>query len=42
LTVIATDLAPTALPPGLTREELMMALKGHALGGQSVIGRYSR
>ncbi|MHA7683990.1 YbhB/YbcL family Raf kinase inhibitor-like protein [Cupriavidus sp. PET2-C1] len=42
LTVIATDLAPTALPPGLTRDELMQALKGHALGGQSVIGRYAR
>ncbi|GAB7547930.1 YbhB/YbcL family Raf kinase inhibitor-like protein [Cupriavidus sp. CuC1] len=42
LTVIATDLAPTALPPGLSREELMQALKGHALGGQSVVGRYAR
>jgi len=42
LTVIATDLPPTALPAGLTREELMSALKGHALGGQSVIGKYSR
>lgn len=42
LTVIATDLAPTALPPGLSREELMQALKGHALGGQSVIGKYAR
>ncbi|MFJ1256164.1 YbhB/YbcL family Raf kinase inhibitor-like protein [Cupriavidus sp. CuC1] len=42
LTVVATDLAPSALPPGLTRDELMSALKGHALGGQSVIGKYSR
>ncbi|MDF3832300.1 YbhB/YbcL family Raf kinase inhibitor-like protein [Cupriavidus basilensis] len=42
LTVVATDIAPSALPPGLTREALMAALKGHALGAQSVIGRYGR
>jgi Raf kinase inhibitor-like YbhB/YbcL family protein len=41
LTVIATDLEPT-LPAGMTRDELMAALKGHALGGQSVVGRYGR
>lgn len=41
-TVIASDLEPNALPPGLTREELLIALKGHALGGQSTIGYYAR
>lgn len=41
-TVIATDLAPTALPPGLSRDALLAALKGHALGGQSTVGYYAR
>ncbi|HAT31115.1 MAG TPA: YbhB/YbcL family Raf kinase inhibitor-like protein [Janthinobacterium sp.] len=40
--VIASDLAPGALPPGLNREELLAALKGHALGGQSTLGTYAR
>lgn len=42
LTVVASDLDPNALPPGLTREEVLAALKGHALGGQSIVGRYAR
>jgi phosphatidylethanolamine-binding protein (PEBP) family uncharacterized protein len=42
LTVIASDLAPGTLPAGLDRNALLAALKGHALGGQSVIGRYGR
>ncbi|HCN90437.1 MAG TPA: YbhB/YbcL family Raf kinase inhibitor-like protein [Oxalobacteraceae bacterium] len=42
MTVIANDLEPAALPPGLTRDALFAALKGHALGGQSIIGRYGR
>jgi Raf kinase inhibitor-like YbhB/YbcL family protein len=42
LTVIASDLAPGALPAGLGRDALLAALKGHALGGQSVVGLYSR
>lgn len=42
LSVIASDLEATALPPMLTRDELFAALKGHALGGQSIVGRYSR
>ncbi|KQX22285.1 YbhB/YbcL family Raf kinase inhibitor-like protein [Variovorax sp. Root434] len=42
LTVIATDLAPGSLPAGLARDALLAALKGHALGGQSVVGLYSR
>ncbi|CAG2152467.1 YbhB/YbcL family Raf kinase inhibitor-like protein [Cupriavidus numazuensis] len=42
VTVVATDLEPGALPAGLTRDELMTALKGHARGGASVVGRYGR
>ena len=42
LTVIATDLEANALPAGLTRDELFAALKGHALGAQSLVGRYGR
>lgn len=42
LTVVASDLAPDALPAGLTRDALFAALKGHALGGQSVVGLFSR
>lgn len=42
MTVIATDLPVTALPSGLTRDELLAMLKGHALQGQSVVGRFGR
>jgi Raf kinase inhibitor-like YbhB/YbcL family protein len=42
MTVVASDLAPGALPAGLGRDALLGALKGHALGGQSVVGLYSR
>lgn len=42
LTVVASELPPGALPPGLARDALLAALKGHALGGQSVVGRYGR
>jgi len=31
-TLIATDLEPTALQPGMTRDELIKALEGHAKG----------
>lgn len=41
-TVVALDLAPDALKPGLTRDELYAAIKGHALGGASIVGRYAR
>jgi len=41
-TVIATDLAPDALAPGLTRDALTAALKGHTLAGASVIARYTQ
>ncbi|CAM3879020.1 UPF0098 protein [Pseudomonas reidholzensis] len=40
LTLIATDLAPGSLVEGLDRQGLMDALKDHALGGQSIVGRY--
>ena len=42
ISVIATDLAPDALKPGLTRDELLAALKGHALAPASIVGRYTR
>jgi Raf kinase inhibitor-like YbhB/YbcL family protein len=41
-TVIATDLEPTALKPGLTREEFYTALAGHGKGGASIVGKYAR
>ena len=37
--LIATDLAPDALPPGLTREQLFEKLPGHALGAAVIVGR---
>jgi Raf kinase inhibitor-like YbhB/YbcL family protein len=39
-TLIATDLDPTALQPGMTRDELLAALNGHAKGGAGLIGRF--
>lgn len=42
LTVVATDLAPGTLGAGLDREALLAALKGHALGGQSIVGLYGQ
>ena len=41
-TVIATDLEPSALKAGLTREEFYVAIAGHAKGGASIVGRYAR
>lgn len=41
-TIVATDLEPAALKPGLTREEVYAAIKGHALGGASIVGKYAR
>ena len=40
LTLIATDLEPAALQPGMTRDELLTALNGHALGAAGLIGRF--
>ena len=41
-TVVATDLEPGALKPNMTRDEVYAAIKGHALSGQSIIGKYAR
>ena len=41
-TVVATDLDPAALKPGMTRDEVYAAMKGHALVGGSIVGRYAR
>jgi Raf kinase inhibitor-like YbhB/YbcL family protein len=41
-TVVATDLEPTALKPGMTRDEVYAAVKGHTLGGASIVGKYAR
>jgi hypothetical protein len=39
-TLIATDLDPKALQPGMTREELFAALNGHTKGAAGLIGRF--
>lgn len=39
-TLIATDLAPDALPTGLTREQLFEKLEGHSKGAAGIIGRF--
>jgi Raf kinase inhibitor-like YbhB/YbcL family protein len=39
-TLIATDLDPKALQPGLTREELTAALNGHVKGSAGLILRF--
>jgi Raf kinase inhibitor-like YbhB/YbcL family protein len=41
-TVVATDLEPAALKPGMTRDEVYRAIKGHTLGGASIVGKYAR
>jgi Raf kinase inhibitor-like YbhB/YbcL family protein len=39
-TLIATDLDPKALKPGMTRDELFAALAGHTKGAAGLIGRF--
>jgi Raf kinase inhibitor-like YbhB/YbcL family protein len=39
-TLIATDLEPGALQPGMTRDELAAALKDHVKGSAGLIGRF--
>ena len=39
-TLVATDLDPKALPPGLTRDELLMKLDGHVKGAAGLIGLF--
>jgi Raf kinase inhibitor-like YbhB/YbcL family protein len=41
-TLIATDLEPTALQPGLTRDELIKALEGHTKGATGIVGTFSK
>jgi len=41
-TLMATDLEPTALAPGLTREELIKALEGHVKVATGLIGIFSK
>jgi Raf kinase inhibitor-like YbhB/YbcL family protein len=40
--VIALDLAPNALSPGLDREQLLKSIAGHSLGPASLVVRYRR
>jgi hypothetical protein len=39
-TLIATDLDPKTLPPGLTRDELGTALKDHVKGSAGLVTRF--
>ena len=41
-TLIATDLEPSALQPGMTRDEVIKALEGHAKGATGIIGTFSK
>ena len=41
-TLIATDLEPGALPAGLTRDELLEKLNGHAKGAAGLVGLFGR
>ena len=41
-TLIATDLDPKALEPGLTRDQLFEKLAGHAKGAAGLIGRFTK
>ena len=38
--LIATDLDPKALQPGMTRDELFTALAGHTKGAAGLVGRF--
>jgi Raf kinase inhibitor-like YbhB/YbcL family protein len=42
LTLFATDLAPDALAPGLTRAQLLAALDKHVLSLTSIVARFGR
>ena len=41
-TVVATELEPTSLKSGMTRDEVYAAIKGHTLGGATIIGKFAR
>ncbi len=40
--LIATDLDPKELPPGLTRDELFAKLQGHTKGAAGLVGLFGR
>jgi Raf kinase inhibitor-like YbhB/YbcL family protein len=40
--VIATDLDPKALPPGLTLEELQSSIAGHTKGAAALVGLFAK
>lgn len=42
LQIYALDLAPDALAPGLTRDALQVALKGHVLANTGIVLRFGR
>lgn len=42
LSVMALDIAPSTLGPGLTRDALFAKIKGHILAQSSIIARYGR
>jgi Raf kinase inhibitor-like YbhB/YbcL family protein len=42
LTLIATDFDAKALPPGLTRDQLMPKLQGHTKGSAGLVGLFGR
>ena len=41
-TLMATDLEPSALKEGMTRDEVIKALDGHAKGATSLVGMFSK
>jgi Raf kinase inhibitor-like YbhB/YbcL family protein len=41
-TLMATDLEPSALKEGMTRDELIKSLDGHAKGATSLVGIFSK
>ena len=41
-TIIATDLEPPALKPGLTMQQMLDAIGSHALVAAGLVGRYGR
>jgi Raf kinase inhibitor-like YbhB/YbcL family protein len=41
-TLMATDLAPTALQPGMARDEVIKALDGHVKSATGLIGTFSK
>ena len=42
VTLIATDVEPGELPPGLTRDELVAKLTGHSKGAAGLVGLFGR